>query len=288
MSSSSGFEKKTLENGKKNPKYVDLLDEDPKLAGQHWGVFSFLSPGNILKKREMFLFEAFVKQWDWVKSMAKFMDFLHFMAYKYNLNIETLIKDYNDFITEEADKLKPASSVEDDYNNFLDKHETQLTENFNKENEFQTSVYGFKARGNFPTEQEASMFAKKTRDRDPNHSTFVGPVGIWLPWDPNPYKTQQIEFMEEQLNQLHKEKLKNEELAKKEFDKRVRETKENAIRENIEKAKKTGNKLTQSINEDGTLVGVRELVDFESREVSSTEKNDENYKLIREHALKDL
>jgi hypothetical protein len=279
------FEIKTLNDGSANPKYVDLLDEDPKIARQHWGVFSFLTPGNILKKREMFLFGSFVKQWDWVKSMTKFMDFLHFIAYKYNLNIETLTKDYNEFLNEEADKLKEQSTIEDDYSNFLDKNEDKLTQQFSKDNAFQTSVHGFKARGNFATQEEASEHAKKTRNRDPNHSTFVGPIGIWLPWDPNPYKTQQVEFMEEQLNQLHKEKMKNEELAKQEFDNRIRETKKKAIQENIELARKTGNKLTQSITEDGELIGVKQLVDFESREVANSDEGLEIFNKLKEDAV---
>jgi len=280
------FEKKTLKTGAVNTKYVDLLDEDPKMAGQHWGVFSFLTPGNILKKRETYIFASFVKQWNWIKSMTKFMDFLHFISDKYNLNVERLIEDYNSYLNEEAERLKELSSVEDDYSNFLDKNEDKLNEQFQRDNAFQTSIHGFKARGNFPTEEEASEYAKKTRDRDPAHSVFVGPVGIWLPWDPNPYKTQQVEFMEEQLNELHKEKLKNEALAKQEFDKRIRETKEKAIKENIEKAQKTGNKLTQSITETGELIGVQQTVDFESREPADPKKNEEIFNILKEDAIK--
>ena len=280
------FEKKTLKTGAVNTKYVDLLDEDPKMAGQHWGVFSFLTPGNILKKRETYIFASFVKQWNWIKSMTKFMDFLHFISDKYNLNVERLIEDYNSYLNEESERLKELSSVEDDYSNFLDKNEDKLNEQFQRDNAFQTSIHGFKARGNFPTEEEASEYAKKTRDRDPAHSVFVGPVGIWLPWDPNPYKTQQVEFMEEQLNELHKEKLKNEALAKQEFDKRIRETKEKAIKENIEKAQKTGNKLTQSITETGELIGVQQTVDFESREPADPKKNEEIFNILKEDAIK--
>jgi hypothetical protein len=62
--------------------------------------------------------------------------------------------------------------------------------------------------------------------------------------------------------------MKNEAKAKDEFDKRIKETKRKAIEENIKLAEKSGNKLTQTLNEDGNLVGVRELVDFESREVA--------------------
>jgi len=41
--------------------------------------------------------------------------------------------------------------------------------------------------------------------------------------------------------------------------------------EHVEKAKASGNVLTQSIDEDGNLNGVPENVDFESREVNTAE-----------------
>ena len=69
-----------------------------------------------------------------------------------------------------------------------------------------------------------------------------------MPWEPEAYKTGRVEYLEEQLNQLMSEKNKNEENAKIQFEKRVRDTKENAIKENIKLAKKTGNKLTQNID----------------------------------------
>jgi hypothetical protein len=106
---------------------------------------------------------------------------------------------------------------------------------------------------------------------DPNHNTHVGPVGIWMCWDPDAYKTGKIEFMEEELNQLYNEKMKNEEKAKEEFERRVKETKRKAIQENIDLAKKSGNKLTQTITEEGQLVGVRETVNFDEREVADTD-----------------
>jgi hypothetical protein len=54
------------------------------------------------------------------------------------------------------------------------------------------------------------------------------------------------------------EKKKNEEQAKTEFDKRVKETKAKAIQENIKLAKESGNKLTQMLAKDGeTLVDAK-------------------------------
>jgi hypothetical protein len=65
--------------------------------------------------------------------------------------------------------------------------------------------------------------------------------------------------MEDTLNQLMSEKKKNEDNAKKEFDKRVKDAKEKAIEENKKNAEKSGNKLTQTINSKGELVSVKNL-----------------------------
>ena len=60
-----------------------LLDVDKPIAGQAFGCFSFISPGKILKQREMYYFEEFLKQWDMNKSMEKFHQFLNFVSFKY-------------------------------------------------------------------------------------------------------------------------------------------------------------------------------------------------------------
>lgn len=271
----SSFERKILENGQPNPKYIDLCDEDPPIAGQKFACISFISPEKVLKKREIYMFEQFLKQWDFKKSMDKFFDFIHFLSFKYNLNVETIINDYTEFIKDESVKLKE-NSLEDDYKNFLDKNEDSLVEKFQKENEFQTSVRGLKVRGVYNSQEEAELRCKKIRDLDPNHDIFVGPVGIWIPWDPDAYKTGRIEFMEEELNQLHKEKMLNESKAKEDFEKRIKETKKKAIEENIKLAQKSGNKLTQTIDENGNLIGVKETVDFESR-TATTESETKEY-----------
>ena len=279
----SGFERKNLENGKPNPKYIDLCDEDPTIAGQKFTCLSFVSPEKILKNREIYLFQQFLKQWDFKKSMDKFHDFIQFISYKYNLKVDSLINDYTEFIQEEGTKLK-TNSVEDDYKSFLDKNEETLTERFQKENQFQTSVRGLKVRGVYNSQEEAELRCKKLRDLDPSHDIFVGPVGIWIPWDPDAYKTGRVEFMEEELNQLHKEKMLNEEKAKEDFEKRVKDAKKKAIEENIKNAQKSGNKLTQTIDEDGNLVGVKETVDFDSRTATTDEETKEYNESVAEKA----
>jgi hypothetical protein len=231
---------------------------------------SFISPEKILKKREVFLFDQFLKNWEFTKSFQKFSDFLHFMSYKYNLNVEDITKDFGEFVKEEENRLKQ-SSVEDDYKNFLDKEEDTLNAQFNRAHAFQTSVRGLKLRGVYPTQEEAELRCKKLREHDPNHDIYVGPVGMWIPWDPDAYKTGRVEFMEDELNQLHQEKIKNEALAKQEFDRRVKESKKKAIEENIKIAEQSNNVLTQTIDDEGNLIGVKETVNFEEREVADVE-----------------
>jgi hypothetical protein len=280
----SGFERHNLENGEVNPKYIDLCDEDPPIAGQKFACMSFVSPEKILKKREIFMFEQFLKQWEFSKCMEKSLDFLNFVAYKYGIKVDDIVADFNEFVKEEETKLR-AVGVDDDFKTFMDKNEDKLGEQFNRAHAFQTSVRGLKLRGVFANQDEAEMKCKKIREVDPNHDIFVGPVGMWIPWDPDAYKTGRIEFMEEELNQLHHEKLKNETKAKEEFERRVKETKQKAIKENIELAKKSGNVLTQTLNEDGQLIGVKETVNFDEREVADTASVNVRNELLREATI---
>jgi len=243
---------------KNDPKYIDLLDEDQSVAGQKFVCLSFISPEKILKLKEEYFFEQFLKQYDLNKSLAKYTEFLNFIAYKYKLDFDKLTKDLQDFSTTEKEKLYN-STLTDDYKTYIDNHEESLDESFNKDNNFQTSTRGLKVRGCFPSQQEAELRCKLLRELDPNHDILVGPVGVWVPWDPEAYKTGRVEYLEEELNQLMNEKQKNERAAKVEFDKRLKESRKKAIEDNIEKAKTSGNVLTQTLNESGELVSVKDI-----------------------------
>lgn len=249
----STVEKKTLPDGTTNPKYIDLLDEDPTISGQHFACVSFVSPDKILADKKLFMFNEYVSQWDMSKSIEKFNGFLQFISYKYKLPSDKLNEDLSEFCKSEKDKLF-ALSIQDEYKTYLDNNETRLNEVFNKEHGFQTSTNGIKIRGAFPTQDEAELRCRMLRELDPNHDIFVCQVGVWTPWHPEAYKTGRVEYLEEELNQLMNEKNKNEQHASSEFDKRVRESKRAAIEDNIKKAKESNNILTQTINENDELV----------------------------------
>lgn len=257
---SVAFERKKLNDGTDNPKYVDLLDEDKPIAGQKFVCISFVSPENILKQKNHFLFEEFLKHFDFSKSNQKFEHFMNYLSYKYNIKFEDLNTDFFDFLKSEKDNFDN-TAVSNEYKNFLDANEDRLNDDFNMQNNFQTSVRGLKVRGSYSTQQEAELRCKLLREVDPNHNVYVGPVGMWMPWEPEAYKTGKVEYMEEELNNLMSEKIKNEEKAKQEFDKRILETKKEAIKKNIDLAKKHGNKLTQNIDEKGNLIGINNTIE---------------------------
>lgn len=252
------YEPRAKADGSLNSKYVDMLEEDKPIAGQKFACVSFVSPEKVIRQRELFNFQQFLNQWDMNKSLEKFNHFLNFLAYKYNLNFDNVSKDLQDFCKDEKDKLF-ATTLDDDFKNFIDTNEERLEESYKKAHGFQTSVRGLKVRGCYPTQEEAELRCKMLREVDPNHDVYVGPVGLWMPFHPESYKTGRVEYMEDELNQLMHEKNKNETNAKVEFDKRIRETKEKAMEDNKKKALESGNVLTQTIDAQGNLISVKDM-----------------------------
>ena len=247
-------------DGTPNLKYVDLLEEDKALSGQKFVCVSFVSPENILKQKNHFFFQEFLKHYDFTKSVSKFTQFLNFVAFKHDMEFDGLMKDFQEYVSSEKETFTD-NYVKDEYKNFLDVNEERLDTDFNRAQSFQTNTRGLKIRGTYSTQEEAELRCKLLREVDPNHNVYVGPVGMWMPWEPEAYKTGRVEYMEDELNQLMSEKNKNEAAAKQQFEKRVVEAKRAAIKENIKIARETGNKLTQNINKDGQLVGVNNTIE---------------------------
>lgn len=271
MAQNLEFELPKNADGTPNPKYVDLLDEDKPISGQNFACISFVSPEKILKQKQFFLFEQFLRVWDFTKSADKFRQFLSFMSHKYSINLDMLFEDFQGFCDEERSYLSE-TTIEDDYQTFLDANEEKLDEQFSKEHSFQTSVRSIKVRGVFASQEEAELRCKMLREVDPNHDVYVGPVGMWMPWEPEAYKTGRVEYLEPELNKLMSEKMKNDKKAKEDFEKRLKETKQKAIEENIKKAQETGNKLSQNIDKDGNLYDVNAGLDDDMSSVADVAK----------------
>ena len=263
----------TNPDGSLNKKYVDLLSEDPPVANQKYCCVSFLSPEKLLKQREMYFFNEFVKQWPLNKAMDKFTKFVSFLAYKYHLNFDNVVKDLESFTQEEQKNLFGEFTIEDEYKTFLDKNENKLQQEFDEAHDFQTNVRGIKVRGTYNSQKEAELRAKTLREwEDGAHEIYVGQVGMWMPFHPEAYKTGRVEYLEPELNQLMHEKIENEKRAKDAFDQRVKDTRKKAIEDNEKIAAQSGNVLTQTLNEAGELVSVDGM---NTTEASLTGKGEE-------------
>ena len=269
------FDRKLNDDGTPNKKYVDLLDEDKPISGQKFVCVSFVSPDKILKEKNHFFFQKFLEDFEITKSIEKYSQFLNFLSFKYDMNFDDVMNDFQEYIKSEKSSFT-YNDIKDSYKTFLDKNEEELENQFNTENAFQTSTRGLKIRGSYSTQEEAELRCRLLREVDPNHNVYVGPVGMWMPWDPEAYKTGKVEYLEEQLNQLMNEKTKNEVKAKQHFDQRIKDAKRKAIEENIKIASESGNKLTQNIDKNGNLYGVNNTIEDELNDLDNKTQNDVN------------
>lgn len=94
-----------------------------------------------------------------------------------------------------------------------------------------TTLSGIKIRGVFGEYEPACAHAKKLQDIDPYHHVFVGEMGKWLPYDPDPESkyVKDYVYANEQLNGMMKSYMENQEKAKLFHEQRKNEM----VRENL-------------------------------------------------------
>lgn len=190
----------------------DYLDVDKPLSGQNYYCISFVSPEKILAQKEQFMFyhyeravskrvfstldETLSKLIE--KSTDGTVDLVEIISLK--KTVANLYKDED--ISMEQYKNK--------FEDFKFQNEEKIGEEFDKNNKFRTSVRGVKVRGVFDSKREADIRAAVLQRQDSLFDVFVGQVGYWCPWDPNPQKIDDIEYMNTDLNKLVKEYKSNE------------------------------------------------------------------------------
>lgn len=218
-------------------KEVDYLEQDEPIRNQNFVCLSFISPEEVLKKKELYFFQEYTKMYS-----KKNLELVNTMETLFPEKKEEvrILKDNFDFLFDE-------SKIQDSYNYFVqDQHET-LEKTFYENNEFQTSIRGLKVRGVYDTLQEAQARSEKLRKLDNNQfSIFVAQVGCWCPWSPNPEHIENQEFAETQLNTLMKKYKENQETKKQFFEER-KESMKHAIKESQEELQKSLEKEVSSI-----------------------------------------
>jgi hypothetical protein len=173
---------------------ADFLDTDPSLRGQNYVCLSFLSPEDVVAKKEHYFFEKYLENFS--ADIAELFNGLQERYPKDEDNLRMLKERYS--------ILFDGSAIGDDYNFFVSNHSEELQKAFDAKNNFQTSIRGIKVRGVFDTLREAQIRAEVLKKLDGKFHVYVAEVGCWCPWSPNPEEVQEQEFAETQLNTMMK------------------------------------------------------------------------------------
>jgi hypothetical protein len=237
---------------KNSPTVVeDFLDEDTEIPGQRYVLLSFTSPEKVLEKKELFFFKKFLESYEveWkTKNLEKYLvSVVQTINDQLDERIKHLEKDnqmeqadicrinklnmagvmdsYEPFIKKNRDEIQKTTIV-DAYDNFMYTNKTKLDDAFYALNEFRTSVRGLKVRGIYGNPKEAELKAKKLQTKDKYHNIFIGDVGKWLPWDPQPHEIAEQEYAQDELNTLMRKYKENEDSREKFFEERSKNSKQ--------------------------------------------------------------
>lgn len=218
------------------PEREDFLEEDAEIAGQKYCLLSFLSPEKILKDKNLFMFEKFLGIYEFqsrtknieaylMKTMSDINSKLDAEADSLlqqdlsgasdicrssKIRVDTTIDSFHEFVKANEKEMRE-SKLKEVFDEYLHVNKTKLEDEFYAKNEFRTTVRGLKIRGTYASQEEATARSKKLQRQDTLHNIFVGEVGKWLPWDPEPSDVKEQEYAEDQLNTLMKKYKENEE-----------------------------------------------------------------------------
>jgi hypothetical protein len=179
---------------------VDYLEADPALRGQNYVCLSFISPEDIIAKKEHFFFEKFLSYF--AKEMTELFDGLS-VRYPKDADNLRLMKDRYPYLFNE-------NAVGEEFNFFVSNHQDELQKQYDETIDFQTSIRGIKVRGVFDTMREAQIRAEVLKKLDGKFHVYVAEMGVWCPWSPNPDEIQNQEYNETQLNTLMKHYKENQ------------------------------------------------------------------------------
>jgi hypothetical protein len=237
-----------MSSDKNTPTVVeDFLDEDAEIPGQRYALLSFLSPEEVLDKKELYFFQKFLQNYEveWkVKNLEKYMvdvvkninDQLDdrirelekndqfdqaTICRKNRVSIDSLMNEYSQFVQKNRADINKTKLAEA-YDDFMFSNKTKLEDEFYAMNEFRTSIRGIKIRGVYGNPKEAELKAKKLQSKDKYHNIFLADVGKWVPWNPKPSEIADQEYNNDQLNNLMRKYKENEDNREKFFDERTK------------------------------------------------------------------
>ena len=184
----------------------DYLEQDPELRGQRFACVSFVSPEDVLMRKDAFVFLRFL---DAVRRDLD--DMMSRIEGRYADEADGFVKSMVAGVRERHAYLRHADEMKRELDAFAATNAAAIDRDFARTEggAAATSVRGFKIRGAFATLEEAKARAAKIRSFDDKFNVFVAEVGCWCPWSPNPDEIPDCEYAETQLNTLMKSYMSN-------------------------------------------------------------------------------
>lgn len=215
-----------------------------------------------------------------------------------------------DFLTE--DSLIPSGQKWACISFFSKNHVKQAIENNNdyrEENDKEiyntdNNIFGLKIRGVFDDYEDANKHAKQIRDVDPYHNVYVGEMGKWcafiLEESENDKYVKQTEYANDQLNDMMKKYVDNQEKSKVYHELRKNQLIMKNIDENLQNRVVSKDETLKLLNDSNNkderkslkekLLAIDEQIskmEIKKKEVSETEKTlNETLKLGKLEGLK--
>lgn len=150
------------------------------------------------------------------------------------------------------------------------------------------TVCGIKIRGSYDTYDEAQKRAAFLQKCDPYHNIYIGEVGKWCPFDDDPEKAKDSEYMNKELNDLMKSYKTQQEEAKEFHEIRKREMVNKALEE-VNKKKSSIDQMSEQTskkkvkkNKQDKLVDLKAGLNKNKEELDKDKKEiDENINTLR-------
>lgn len=133
--------------------------------------------------------------------------------------------------------------------NFLPSGQSFVCISFLSDPKEKSNLVGIKIRGVFATYDAAREHCKKIQSIDPYFNVFVGEMGKWLPFNPSPDSdaVKESEYANDQLNNMMKSYLENQEKAKVYHEQRKTEQIRQNILDNLEIKQQNLNEIETKI-----------------------------------------
>lgn len=232
-------------------KVRDYLEQDSPIRGQNYVCMSFVSPEDVIKDKNAFAVRKFLESFS--ASAGEALDKAMEIAGPEAREKLEAVKGGFSYVFS-------GDSILDAHDKFTRENEDRITKEFDAGNDFRTSVRGIKVRGCYETLDEARNRGEALIKTDPKFHVFIGEVGCWCPWSPNPDEIKDEVFAETQLNTLVKEYKENSENRQAEYNKRKEDMARKATEEG-QKGEGSGGALDAGVEEVITVGGIAEAME---------------------------